>query len=53
MNRFVLAALAVALVLPAAAAAKGPSSASVTGPGLDKALVIRGNGESSGTPLGT
>jgi hypothetical protein len=52
MNRFVLAALAVALVLPAAAAAKGPSAASVTGPGLGKALVIRGNGESSGTALG-
>jgi hypothetical protein len=52
MKRFALAALAAALVLPAAAAAKGPSSASVTGPGLDKALVIRGDGESSGTALG-
>jgi hypothetical protein len=52
MNRLVLAGIALALVLPAAAAAKGPSSASVTGPGLDKALVIAGEGESSGTPLG-
>jgi hypothetical protein len=54
MNRFtlVLATLAVALLLPAVAAAKGPSSASVSGPGLDKALTISGNGESSGTLLG-
>jgi hypothetical protein len=52
MNRLTLAALALALVFPAAAAAKGPSSASVTGQGLDKPLVIGGSGESSGTPLG-
>jgi hypothetical protein len=52
MNRLLLAALALALVLPAVAAAKGPSSASVTGGGLDKPLVIKGQGESSGTPLG-
>lgn len=50
MNRLVLALLAVALVLPAAAAAKGPSSASIRGSGLEKALVIRGT-EGSG-PLG-
>jgi hypothetical protein len=54
MNRFtlVLAMLVAALLLPAAAAAKGPSSASISGPGLDKALTISGSGESSGTLLG-
>jgi hypothetical protein len=54
MNRFMLApaALAVALLLPAAAAAKGPSQASVSGGGLAKAIKIGGNGEMEGTPLG-
>jgi len=54
MNRFTLvpAALAVALLLPAAAAAKGPSEASITGGGLGKTIKIGGNGEMSGTPLG-
>ena len=50
--RLVLVLLAAALVLPAAAAAKGPGEASITGPGLGKALRIAGNGESMGTPLG-
>jgi hypothetical protein len=50
MKRLALALLAVGLVLPAAAAAKGPSAASIRGPGLEKALVIRGT-EGSG-PLG-
>jgi hypothetical protein len=55
MNRslLVLVCAAGALVLAATAAAKGPSSASVSGPGLDKTLVITGNGEYSGTLLGT
>ncbi len=47
-----LAALAVALVLPAAAAAKGASKASVQGPQLKRAIVIPGDGKSGGTPLG-
>lgn len=48
-----LAALA-ALVATAAAAAKGPSTASLTGPGLDRAVPIKGEGESGpGTPLGS
>ena len=47
MKRLALALLALGLVLPAAAAAKGPSAASVRGPGLEKALVIHGT-ESSG-----
>jgi hypothetical protein len=51
-SRLALVLLAAALVLPAAAAAKGPGEASITGPGLGKALRIAGNGESVGTPLG-
>jgi hypothetical protein len=49
---FLLAAVAAALALPAAALAKGPSQASITGPGLSKTLSFKGSGESSGTPLG-
>ena len=49
----IVAALA-ALVATAPAAAKGPSTASLTGPGLDHALPIKGEGESGpGTPLGS
>jgi hypothetical protein len=51
-SRLVLALLAAALALPAAAAAKGPGEASITGPGLGKALKIAGNGESMQSPLG-
>ena len=48
-----LAALAAALVLPAAALAKGPLEATVSGPGLDGAVAVRGDGEGgTGTPLG-
>ena len=43
---------AAALLLPAAAQGKGASQASVEGPGLDKAIMISGNGESGGTALG-
>jgi hypothetical protein len=47
-----LAALA-ALAATAPASAKGPSTASLTGPGLDHALPVKGEGESgTGTPLG-
>lgn len=54
MNRItlVLAAFAAALLLPTAAAAKGPSSARVSGPGLDRPLRFAGNGEWGTTPLG-
>ena len=54
MNRsmLVLAALALALLLPTAAAAKGPSEASITGGSLSKTLKLAGNGETDGTPLG-
>jgi hypothetical protein len=55
MGRCVLAAtvVGVALVLSAVAAAKGPVSASISGPGLDHSLAISGDGEGPGTPLGT
>jgi hypothetical protein len=43
-----------ALAVTATAAAKGPTSASLTGPGLDRAVPIKGEGESgTGTPLGS
>jgi hypothetical protein len=48
-----LATLA-ALAATASATAKGPSTASLTGPGLDRALPVKGMGESGpGTPLGS
>jgi hypothetical protein len=53
MRKYLIAAALVALTLPALAAAKGPASASVTGPGLDGALTIRGDGEGPGTALGS
>lgn len=57
MRRFLLLATAgalAALVATSPAAAKGPSTASVTGPGLDHALPVNGDGESgTGTPLGS
>jgi hypothetical protein len=39
--------LAVALVLPAVALAKGPTEATVTGPGLGGAITLKGLGDSS------
>jgi hypothetical protein len=48
---FVLAAI-VALVLPATALGKGPSAASIDGPGSSGGINISGDGESGGTPLG-
>jgi hypothetical protein len=53
MRRYAIAAVLVALVLPAAVAAKGPVSALVSGPGLDRPLTITGDGEGPGTALGT
>ena len=49
-----LAAVLTALLLfPATAAAKGPSAASISGPGLRHAVTIEGNGEGgSDTALG-
>jgi hypothetical protein len=46
MKRIVLSVVALAaLVLPATAAAKGPSEATISGPGLASPLEIRGDGE--------
>ncbi|MBA3736541.1 MAG: hypothetical protein H0W90_15335 [Actinobacteria bacterium] len=48
-----VAALVAMLLLPAAATAKGPSAASISGPGLDHAISIQGYGEGdSSSPLG-
>ena len=53
MRRYFIAAALVALALPAVAAAKGPVSASISGPALERSLAIRGDGEGPGTALGT
>lgn len=53
MRRYLIAAALVALALPTIAAAKGPVSASISGPGLERPLVLTGDGEGPGTPLGT
>jgi len=46
MKKLMFVAFATAaLVLPAAAAAKGPSAAQISGPGLSSAVTITGNGE--------
>ena len=45
-------AVAALLVLAAAAVAKGPSQASIEGPGLDHELVLAGGGEGPGSALG-
>ncbi len=49
MRRALLVAL-LALAVPAAAAAKGPSKAEISGPGLDETIVVTG-AEAPGTPL--
>ena len=53
MRRYLIAAALIALALPALAVAKGPASASISGPGLDRALAVTGDGEAPGTALGT
>ena len=53
MRRYLVAAALLALVLPALAAAKGPVSASISGPGLQSPLTLSGDGEGPGTALGT
>jgi hypothetical protein len=52
MRRYLVLAIVAALALPAAATAKGPSSASISGPGI-RTLAVSGNGETPGNPLGT
>ena len=53
MRRYLVAAALLALVLPALAAAKGPVSASISGPGLATPLKVSGDGEGPETALGT
>ena len=53
MRRYLVAAAVIALTLPAVAAAKGPVSATISGPGLERSLAIAGDGEGPGTALGT
>jgi hypothetical protein len=50
MKRLLVLAALAALVLPATALAKGPDEATITGPGLDKAITITGP-EEDGSPL--
>ena len=53
MRRYLLAAGLCTLVFSAVAAAKGPVKASISGPGLGHALVIKGDGEGPGSRLGS
>jgi hypothetical protein len=54
MRRLIVLAALGTLAVTAPAAAKGPSTASITGPGLDHALPVRGDGEGGpATPLGS
>jgi len=53
MRKLLLIVAAVALALPAAAAAKGAESASISGPGVNHPLQLAGDSEmGQGTPLG-
>lgn len=52
MKRLLVLAALTALVIPATATAKGPDKATITGPGLDKAIVITGP-EEEGSELMT
>jgi hypothetical protein len=54
MTRRLLPAVvaAVALLLPATASAKGPSDATIAGPGLNPPMKISGGGEGGNTTLG-
>jgi hypothetical protein len=50
MKRLLFVLAVAILALPAAALAKGPSEAKVSGPGLAKAIVIKGQ-ETEGSPI--
>jgi hypothetical protein len=52
MKRVLLVLSAAALALPSTAFAKGPTGASVNGPGSGGGITFNGDGESGGTPLG-
>lgn len=54
MRRYLIAGTVVAaLALPTLATAKGPVSASISGPSPARTLSVTGNGEMPGSPLGT
>jgi hypothetical protein len=50
MKRLLLLVAVAALAAPATALAKGPNEATITGPGLDKAITINGP-EEEGSPM--
>jgi hypothetical protein len=50
MKRLLVLAALTALVVPATATAKGPDRATITGPGLDKAITVAGP-EEEGSPM--
>jgi hypothetical protein len=50
MKRLIFVVAVAALALPATALAKGPSQATITGPGLARAIVISGT-ETDGSPI--
>jgi hypothetical protein len=52
MKRLLLLVAVAALAAPATALAKGPDEATITGPGLDKAITIKGP-EEEGSPMMT
>jgi hypothetical protein len=52
MKRILIFLVLVALALPGSAVAKGPSAASIDGPGAGGGIKISGDGESAGTQLG-
>ena len=52
MRRILFTLAITALLLPATALAKGPSGASMSGPGDGGGITFTGDGESGGTPLG-
>jgi hypothetical protein len=52
MKRILVLLAVTSLALPATAAAKGPSGASIDGPGAGGGISISGDGESPGTQLG-
>jgi hypothetical protein len=53
MKHLVLALVIAALVVPAAALGKGPSAATVNGPGAGGGISFGGDGEAGGAALGT
>ena len=52
MKRALLILAILALALPASALGKGPSAATMNGPGGGDGITFGGDGESGGTPLG-